>query len=125
VQRKWSNQFEGADRFLASMLGLALTAPGYTMRDVNDWFDGQGISAERLVPETSALTASDLGGEFAVPVIVIQGADDFTTPTSLAETFVESIRAPSKSFVRIEGGHFAVFTNPNGFLKELLAVVAR
>lgn len=121
VQRKWSNLFEGADRFLASTLGLALAAPGYTLRDVNDWFDGQGISAERLVPQTSALTSSDLPGEFALPVFVIQGAEDFTTPTSLAETFVESVEAPEKSFVTIAGGHFAVFMNSDGFLKELVS----
>ena len=50
VQRRWSNLFEGADAFIASMLGFALSAPGYTMGDVNDWLDGQGLSAERLVP---------------------------------------------------------------------------
>ena len=78
VQRKWANRFEGADLFLPSTLGLALTAPGYTMRDVMDWFDGQGFSAETLVPETSALEARALGGTFALPVFVIQGAEDFT-----------------------------------------------
>ncbi len=123
VQRKWSNLFEGADRFLASTLGLALAAPGYTLRDVNDWFDGQGISAERLVPQTSALTSGDLRGEFALPVFVIQGAEDFTTPTSTAKAFVDSIEAPEKSFVTIDGGHFAVFMNSDGFLKELVGRV--
>jgi pimeloyl-ACP methyl ester carboxylesterase len=124
VQRKWSNMFEGADRFLPSTLALALTAPGYTLHDVHDWFEGQGISAERLVPETSALEASALGGEFAIPVFVIQGAEDFTTPTTLAEAFVDSIHAPQKAFVPIEGGgHFAVFMKSETFLRELVARV--
>ena len=124
VQRKWANLFEGADAFIASMLGFALMAPGATLRDVNDWIDGQGVSAERLVPETSALTATNLGGEFALPVFVIQGAEDFTTPTSLAEGFVSSIRAPSKAFVAIEGGgHFAVFMKSDAFLHELVSRV--
>ena len=77
VRRKWSNLFEGADAFIASMLGLALAAPGYTLKDVNDWIDGQGLSAEQLVPQTNALDANALGGDFAVPVFVIQGAEDF------------------------------------------------
>ena len=55
VQRKWSNLFEGADAFIASMLGFALTAPGYSLRDINDWFEGQSVSAEHLVPQTSTL----------------------------------------------------------------------
>ena len=124
VQRKWANRFEGADAFIASMFGFALMAPGYTVHDVNDWLDGQGVSAERLIPETSALTATKLGGEFALPVFVIQGAEDFTTPTSLAEAFVRSIRAPSKAFVAVEGGgHFAVFMKSDAFLRELVARV--
>jgi pimeloyl-ACP methyl ester carboxylesterase len=124
VQRKWSNLFEGADLFISSMFGLAITGPGYTLRDINDWLDGQVLSAERLVPQTSALESSALGGDFAVPVFVIQGAEDFTTPTSLANAFVSSIRAPRKAFVPIEGGgHFAVFMKSDAFLKELVSRV--
>jgi len=123
VQRRWSNLFEGADAFINSMLGFALTAPGYTMRDVNDWLDGQGVSAERLVPQSMALTTDTFSGRFAVPVFVIQGADDFTTPTSLARAFVDRIEAPRKAFVAIKGGHFAVFMNTAEFLKELGALL--
>ena len=121
VQRRWSNLFEGADAFISSMVGFALAAPGYTLRDVNDWFDGQNVSAERLLPETSKLEAQHLAGDFAVPVFVIHGAEDFTTPTSLARSFVDSIRAPAKTFLPIEGGgHFAVFMKSNAFLDELV-----
>ena len=120
VQRRWSNFFEGADAFIASMVGFALTAPGYSLRDVNDWFDGQIVSGERLVAQSSALEARTLAGDFAVPVFVIQGAEDFTTPTSLARSFVDSIRAPAKAFVTIEGGHFAVFMKPVAFLDQLV-----
>jgi pimeloyl-ACP methyl ester carboxylesterase len=124
IQRRWANLFEGADLFISAMLGLALSAPGYTVRDVHDWGQGQMLSAERLVPETSALEAKALGGEFAIPVFVIQGAEDFTTPTTLAREFVSSIRAPRKEFAAIEGrGHFAVFTASEIFLKEIAARV--
>ena len=120
VQRRWSNFFEGADAFIASMLGFALAAPGYNLRDVNDWFDGQVVSGQRLVGQGSALEARTLAGEFAVPVFVIQGAEDFTTPASLARSFVDSVRAPAKAFVTIEGGHFAVFMKPAAFLDQLV-----
>jgi pimeloyl-ACP methyl ester carboxylesterase len=124
VQRKWSNLFEGANLFLPSTLGLALIAPGYTARDVTDWFDGQGLSAQHLVSETSALEARALGGTFALPVFVIQGAEDFTTPTSLARSFVNGIRAPRKAFIAIEGGgHFAVFMKSREFLAQLTSRV--
>ena len=106
------------------MIGFGLDAPGYTIHDVNDWLDGQILSGERLVAESSAVPAAALTGRFAVPVFVIQGADDFTTPTSLARTFVDGVEAPRKAFVTIKGGHFAVFMNSSEFLKELGGLLA-
>ncbi len=125
VQRRWSNRFEGSDAFIASMLGFALIAPGYTMRDVNDWIDGQGLSAERLVPQSNVLQPTALTGRFAVPVFVIQGSDDFTTPTSLAKAFVDGVEAPDKAFVSIKGGHFVVFMNSSEFLNRFSALLRR
>src|SRR4051794_38710853 len=124
VHRKWSNLFERADVFLASTVGFALTAPGYSLSDINNWFEGQSVSAEHLVPQTSVLDPKLLAGEFGLPVFIIQGADDFTTPTSLAKTYLNSLHAPRKAFATIGGaGHFAVFTKEDVFLKELRARV--
>jgi pimeloyl-ACP methyl ester carboxylesterase len=119
VQRRWANLFEGAVAFIASMLGMSMTAPGYTVRDVNDWIDGQRLSAAQLVPQSSALSATALTGRFALPVFVIHGSEDFTTPTSLAKEFIERLEAPQKTFATIQGGHFAAFTNSSDFLTEL------
>jgi pimeloyl-ACP methyl ester carboxylesterase len=124
VQRKWANQFEGADVFLASALGFALTAPGYSVGDINDWFEGQSASGEQLVPHFDELDRKLLAGELAIPMFVIQGAEDYTTPTRLARTYLDSLRAPRKAFATIEGaGHFAVFTKQDDFLKELRGLV--
>lgn len=120
VQRKWANAFEGADRFLSATIGWALVAPGNSVDDINDSVEGQQLSGERLVPQTASLTPKDLGLEFAIPMLVIQGADDFTTPTELARHYLDSIKAPRKAFITIAGaGHFAVFMKADQFLKEL------
>jgi len=103
VQRRWSNLFEGADAFIASMLGFGLSAPAYNTADVNDWFDGQNLSAERLIPQERALAPNALTGRFALPIVVIQGAEDFTTPTRVPKAFVDRIHAPRKKFVTIKG----------------------
>src|SRR5262249_27674 len=122
VQRKWANRFEHADRFIASMLGFALEAPGSTIRDLNDWTAGQILSAEHLVSQTSTISRARLSGEYRLPVFLIQGANDHTTPTALARELVDSIKAPAKAFVPIEGGHFAVFMS-DAFLDTLAARV--
>jgi pimeloyl-ACP methyl ester carboxylesterase len=65
-----------------------------------------------------------LGFEFFIPMLVFQGDEDFTTPTSLARSYLDSIKAPRKAFVLINGGgHFAVFMKSDQFLKELVARV--
>ena len=120
VQRRWANRFEHADFLIAAMMGFALRAPGYTIGDINDWIEGQSLSAQALVPQTSTLSATALGRTFDIPVFVLQGASDFTTPTLLAQEWVASIRAPIKEFVAIEGaGHFAVFTDAEWFVHAL------
>jgi pimeloyl-ACP methyl ester carboxylesterase len=123
VQRKWANRFEGADRFLPGTIGLALTAPGYSVQDLLDSMDGQVLSAEQLVPQTKTATMKDLGLEFRLPVFFFQGSEDFTTPTALAKQYLEALQAPHKEFVPIAGGHFAVFMNSDEFLAELVARV--
>lgn len=123
VQRQWANSFEGADRFLPGTFGLALMAPGNSVQDVNDWLDGQALSGERLVPQTTSATMKDLGLEFQAPIFFFQGREDFTTPTSLAKQYLNLINAPLKKLVLVDGGHFAVFINSEQFLSALIANV--
>lgn len=125
AQRRWANSFEGADLFLMSTFGYGLVAPGYSVEDINDSGDGQILSAEQLVPQTKSLTPRDLGLKFAIPIFVIQGAEDFNTPAALAKNYLESLEAPHKEFIPIpDAGHFAVFMRPKQFLAELLKHVA-
>ena len=124
VQRKWANYFEGADQFLFGTIGLTLVAPGGSVQDINDSADGQTLSSERIVPQTKSMGPADLGLEFSIPIFFFEGEEDFTTPTSLARQYLESIKAPRKVFVLIKGGgHFAVFMHSSQFLQELTARV--
>jgi pimeloyl-ACP methyl ester carboxylesterase len=124
VQYKWANAFEGADEFLYGTLGLTLVAPGNSVQDINDSVEGQVLSGDRLVPQTKSIGPADLGLEFSIPIFVFQGEQDFTTPTVLAQHYLESIKAPRKAFVPISGGgHFAVFMHSDKFLEELVVRV--
>jgi len=123
VQRKWANRFEGSNGFLNSTLGGTLTAPGYSIDDLNDSFKGQILSEDRLFDQTRALTMKDLGLKFAIPIFFFEGTEDFTTPTELAREYLRAIVAPRKEFVAISGGHFAVFMHSDQFLNELVSHV--
>lgn len=124
VQRKWSNTFEDADEFLFGNIGLTIVAPGGSVASVNDEAAGEVLSADRLVPQTSTLTPRDLGLEFSIPMYCIQGENDFTTPTSLARSYFDSIESPRKDFVTIaNGGHFSVFVHSDEFLSQLVRML--
>lgn len=124
VQRRWANEFEGADQFLNGGIGLKLVAPGTTLQDFNDSEEGQLFSGQHLVRQTASKGPKELGLEFSVPMFIFQGEEDFTTPTSLARQYEEAMKAPKKAFVPIRGGgHFAVFMRSDQFLNELIARV--
>jgi pimeloyl-ACP methyl ester carboxylesterase len=56
--------------------------------------------------------------------VIIQGADDTQTPTSLAAAYLDAIDAPAKRFVSLPaGGHMAMVAMPDAFLQALLADV--
>ena len=126
VLYKWRNACEGPGRdvFLASTLYYALSQPGYTLSDFNYTQDSQLISGEALFDQITNLDPKRLAGKFNVPVIVIQGEHDCTTPTALAKSYLDSISAPLKDFVVIpREGHFAAFIKSDEFLKDLIARV--
>lgn len=124
VQRTWSNAFEGADEFLPGTLGLRLTAPGGGVESIVNDAQGEVFSANLLVPQTSKLTSADLGFTFDVPIFMIQGAIDFTTPVLAARRYFDAIAAPRKEFATIpDGGHFSVFMHANAFREQLMAFV--
>lgn len=99
--------------------------PSYSLRDELNRFRGfMAVPPWSLYNELLNTRLAELGSEFALPVIVIQGEDDFVTPTKHAREYFEAISAPRKEFVVIPGGgHFAVWSHANIFLKEMITRV--
>jgi pimeloyl-ACP methyl ester carboxylesterase len=124
VEHKWTNLLEHNDAFLEAALAFKLTAPGVTLQDMNDQFDWELFSGDKLVPHLQDIGPSLFSATFAVPIFVIQGADDLTAPPSLARALVGRIHAPTKGYMEIPGGgHFALFTRPDAFLIALISRV--
>jgi len=81
---------------------------------------GQLFSQQSLAPVL--LTASILEHRvFELPVVFIQGSDDLAVVTPLVKEYADSISAPTKRYVELEGqGHAAMFRAPGRFLAGLL-----
>ena len=105
------------------LVGL-LSAPGLSLKQALDWFGGADFSLKSLKDALSSYSDGPPYAPLSVPFVVIQGAEDIQTPTTLAAEYLEAIAAPAKRFVSLPGGgHMASVAMPEAFLQALLTEV--
>jgi len=99
-----------------------LTAPHWSLVDVMALQRGM-TGMQQTILWTREVRDVDIGasgGVFAMPVIVIQGKEDMTTPTELARVWFDRIRAPTKVFVVLPGqGHELLSFDNAAFTRAL------
>jgi pimeloyl-ACP methyl ester carboxylesterase len=87
--------------------------------DAADWVAGGAFTIPKLLPAIFDIDIHKLGMDYPLPIFVIQGRDDHVVGFEAARVWLDEIKAPGKAFVAIDGGHFACFTNPKGFVGAL------
>jgi pimeloyl-ACP methyl ester carboxylesterase len=101
----------------------SLTSPPPGRSLVDDYYDYQGFAVVpplRLYTEMLNTNLAALGPDIRVPVFIFQGAEDPVTPASLVPDYFQTLAAPKKELVLLEGGgHFAVWSMADRFLQEL------
>jgi pimeloyl-ACP methyl ester carboxylesterase len=121
---RWAEPFPPVDReYLAKQVALIRPAGDPKNAAAENWYSARQFSLSKLMQVILDFDARADGYDLPVPYFVIQGSGDKQTPTSLASAFVDQVHAPAKGFTAIDGGHFACFTNPTGFLDALDADV--
>jgi pimeloyl-ACP methyl ester carboxylesterase len=109
---------------MSTLMPVGAFAPGWSLWDVYEYFQAPGYAEEATYDADASYDARDLGPKFAMPVFIIEGAEDNITPADLARPWLDSLDAPHKEFIVIPGaGHSAVLTRPNDFLTILLTRV--
>jgi pimeloyl-ACP methyl ester carboxylesterase len=118
---RWS---ESDLEYLKAEKEFVSTTPGSPegKADVAAWLAGGDFSGPKLWPEITSFDARSMM-QFSLPIYVIQGRDDHITSFSAAQAWVDSVHAPKKAFVPIDGGHFACFTDSTQFLAALEKLV--
>lgn len=126
VRTRWALAYEAGAPSRMGILADVLLAPRYTLRDCFNWIAGTENSQSHFFGETMTgpimqLDLATVGTQFAIPMFVFQGAEDRITPTQLVIAYVDTITAPQKQLVLIEGtGHMAVVTKSDEFLQLLV-----
>ncbi|MFZ0855875.1 MAG: alpha/beta hydrolase [Candidatus Acidiferrales bacterium] len=98
-------------------------SPEYTDYDDASAGLGEISSVEILLPQMEKVNF-DKVTTFQCPVFIFAGAEDRTTPESVAEKYYESIQAPEKRFFKIErAAHYVVTEAPGEVLMDLVEYV--
>jgi pimeloyl-ACP methyl ester carboxylesterase len=125
TQRIWAQAYEHADTYEAAGQASSLYAPGYSIGDLYHAIQSIRFTLDTFIGPTMSgplmsVNLNALGPDFAIPIFVFEGPDDYITSPELAKAYVETINAPQKEFVMLAaGGHFAVFIHPEAFVAEM------
>ena len=92
-----------------------LTDPNWSLADVLALQRGMtGMLQTKLwIREVRDVEITGEGERFAMPVVVIQGGSDLTTPTPFARTWLDRVQAPAKAFVVVPGQGHELLTADN------------
>lgn len=101
----------------------ALSAPHWTLADLQALSRGRSAYRETaLEREVWTTDYSQFGRTLTVPVLIVQGEDDVTSPTDHARAWLDRMRAPAKALVVIPGaGHQALLTHNAAFGQAMIA----
>jgi len=126
TERRWSARHDiPSERDLYStMTPVVLFAPGWSLWDVYEFLQAPKAAEAATFDADASYDARSLGSKFEVPFFIFNGALDNITPSDLAKRYFDAIQAPVKQFVLLNGaGHSAVLTEPDIFLRNLVARV--
>jgi len=95
-------------------------SPG-SLQDFRELQEGHlAFSLPALNRTYDTIDLNALGYEMSVPFFIVDGRSDRLTPPDLAAIYFQKVRAPEKAMFLIDGGHFAMMSNPEKFLRPLL-----
>lgn len=126
IERDWSDRADiASERDLRShMTPLVLFAPDWSPWEIYGFLHAADYAEAATYEADKTYDARDLGPDFKVPFFIFNGAKDNITPADLARHYFDFVHAPHKEFVVFpDAGHSAVLTEPDAFLRELVARV--
>ena len=128
VKNKWVSTFGGHHhkvemyREIRSQLGKG---PEYTDADVESFMKGLSWSSRTAGAEAAVSNYSLFRQlpEVSIPIYIFAGRYDYSTPSTLAQEYYNSVKAPKKGFIWFEeSGHTMIFEEPDKMTSELIAI---
>lgn len=124
MTRFGGGEYKGSSSIWSSMIFPLLKSPEYGVFDLPRYARGAFYSLEQLWDEVVSFDFNTLVPELAMPVFLTEGRHDRNTPVSLAETWFDALRAPSKKWVWFEeSAHSPIKEEPGKWGEEMLKII--
>ena len=95
-------------------------SPDYSDADVKSAELGEASSVGVLWSQLATVDFANVS-RFECPVFMFAGAEDRTTPQTLAKEFFDRIQAPQKKYYKVDGAaHYVFSERPGLFLLDLV-----
>ena len=117
----WRSQ-NGPGAIAARMIVMTLVSPDLTLSDIQAFRSGKSWQYSRVLhQDLDGFDLRSAGYDFDVPMIIIMGAHDWTTPVKQAREYFQHIEAPYKKFVELEhSAHMSLYAEPGRLLNVLV-----
>lgn len=123
LARKWAQHYGGLSAYRESsayFFRAPLLSPEYDGQDVCAINLGSLLTLEQVLPEFLEVDFSSVR-EFPLPVVMLLGRHDLTTPSEPTAAWLEAVQAPFKRGVWFErSSHMAPWEEPGKLLVALL-----
>lgn len=125
--RKWPQHYGGLSAFRDGSnlyhYGAARLSPDYSPAERAYLNEGSLLTLDRVIDEFLAVDFNDVR-RFPIPVVMLMGRHDYTTPSALVERWLDKVQAPSKQGVWFEhSAHMMPWEEPGKTLVSLLQYV--
>jgi pimeloyl-ACP methyl ester carboxylesterase len=121
--RKWAQHYGGLSAYRETsryFFRAPLLSPEYTATDVCAIDNGNLFTLDRIMPEFQAVDFKPLR-TFPIPVVMLMGRHDFTTPQEPAAEWLARVSAPYKQGIWFEhSSHMVPWEEPGKMLVSLL-----
>lgn len=128
VERRWVDAFGGS--FYGNKLNQSALIRAALSTSEMSWVDliyfGFGIhySMEHVWPHFRTVRLDECCRSFSVPVIMMEGRQDWQVPAVVAQKYFNEISAPVKKLIWFEhAAHNLPFEEPQAFVREMVQVV--
>ncbi|MGE6699145.1 alpha/beta fold hydrolase [Hyphomonas sp. NPDC076900] len=125
-ERTWSNHYGGLAAYrenASAWFGAMRLSPDYDEAVLKNYDTGSLASITALIPELGRVNM-DTVTESPVPVFLLHGRHDFTTPPAASLAWMEALKAPAKANYWFDhSAHLAFMEEPGKVLMTLVTCI--